>query len=72
MHASLAFLNGAGARKEASTSIDATFFQILNLLCTSHEKSPRAGRARRVRAARRRAQRPAFEHDAVGKDCAMQ
>lgn len=40
MHAALAFLNGAGARKGASGPRDSAFFKVLNLLCTSHRTIP--------------------------------
>lgn len=54
MQASLAFLNSAGARTEASKSVDESFFQILNLLRTGHHAPSRAGRARRPRPSRSR------------------
>jgi hypothetical protein len=48
MHATLAFLNVAGARSEASSSADAPFFRLLDLLRIGGP-ARRAGSARRGR-----------------------
>jgi hypothetical protein len=37
MHSSLAFLNGAGARKDTAGGQDNACFELLNLLCTTHQ-----------------------------------
>jgi hypothetical protein len=37
MHASLAFLNGAGARIDPARGRDSACFELLNLLCTTHQ-----------------------------------
>ena len=53
MHASLAFLNGAGARSGTPGRQNA-FLEVLNLLCTTHRPLRLAGqRARAQRLLRR-------------------
>jgi hypothetical protein len=70
MQASLAFLDSAGTRKEASMSIDEAFFQILNLLRTGYGTRPARHaaprRSSRTPTARRRYPK------AATADCAMQ
>jgi hypothetical protein len=48
MHSPLAFLNGAGARRDTGSSHKA-FFEVLNLLCTTHRAVPVRVRAPRFR-----------------------
>lgn len=60
MHASLAFLNAAGARRDTAGRDAAgsrnAFLEVLNLLCTTHRTLPAGARAvPPAGAARRRA-----------------
>jgi hypothetical protein len=59
MHASLAFLNGAGARRDTAgrdaARSQCAFLEVLNLLCTSHRTLPVGVRAVPPAGARRRA-----------------
>jgi hypothetical protein len=59
MHASLAFLNGAGARSDTAGRDAAgrrnAFLEVLNLLCTTHRTLPAGARAVPPAGARRRA-----------------
>jgi hypothetical protein len=44
MHASLAFLNGAGTRTHGSGPQHRAFWTVLNLLCTTHRPAARGAR----------------------------
>ncbi|HLW23442.1 MAG TPA: hypothetical protein VKT22_03655 [Steroidobacteraceae bacterium] len=71
MQASLAFLDSAGTRKEASLSIDAAFFQILNLLRTGYATRPVRAAAARRGARAPIARRRSAKHTSL-VDCAPQ
>jgi hypothetical protein len=49
MHASLAFLNGAGARRNTARAPNNAFFEVLQLLCTTRLLTTRRVAAARVR-----------------------
>ncbi len=52
MHASLAFLNGAGSRRNTAHAPNNAFFEVLRLLCTPQLRTTRLLTTARAAAAR--------------------